>query len=128
VIGIESVLQAVENGNENAQLNGIENVSFIHAPVEKAIESLDGIDGVNGIDEIDVAFLNPPRKGCEPSVIKTVGKLSPRRIIYLSCHPPHLGRDALLLEQEGYKLVQAQPVDMFPQTTHVETVAIFEKL
>ena len=113
VLGVECVAQAIENARENAKLNGIRNVSFTVAAAE---------DFIGKLSQIDIALLNPPRKGCEPSFLDGLGRLGPKKIIYISCDPATLARDLARLLKFGYKVDAIQPFDMFPQTTHVETV------
>ncbi|NGX42443.1 MAG: 23S rRNA (uracil-C(5))-methyltransferase RlmCD [Chlamydiae bacterium] len=113
VVGIECVSQAIEDANVNARLNEVSNVTFICDDAESWIKNA---------EESDVIILNPPRKGCEPSLLKEVGRLLPKRIIYVSCDPATLARDLALLREYEYGLDVVHPVDMFPQTAHVETV------
>ena len=75
----------------------------------------------------DVVVLDPPRKGCGPELIQTVAGFQPRRIVYVSCDPATLARDLKLFAGLGYPPVRATPVDMFPATSHVETVVLLEK-
>jgi len=74
-----------------------------------------------------LVVLNPPRKGCEETVLQKVSGLNPRRIIYVSCSPESLMRDLNVLKKLGYTCREIQPIDMFPQTVHVENVALLEK-
>ncbi len=113
VIGIEAVPEAIENANDNAALNEIKNCRFILNQTERYIQRL---------KNIDVVFLNPPRKGCDPQVLDALEKLKPQKIVYVSCDPATLARDLKILCQKGYAIRQVKPVDMFPQTMHVETV------
>jgi 23S rRNA (uracil1939-C5)-methyltransferase len=113
VIGVECVPEAIRDAQENARLNGIENVSFVCARSETLITAL---------SNIDLVLLNPPRKGCEPSLLEGIGSLSPKRVIYISCDPATLARDLAHLCTSGYKVDAVQPYDMFPQTAHVECV------
>lgn len=115
VLGIENVKEAIEDAKENAVRNGITNVSFVCENTE------DYLKGFN--KKIDVIFLNPPRKGCEESVLKCIAKIKPKKIVYISCDPATLARDIGQLCTMGYKLNIIQPYDMFPQTAHVECVA-----
>lgn len=118
VVGIECVEDAVTNAQENAERNQVANVRFICAPVEGAIESLSGVD---------VVLLNPPRKGCDPIFLEAVVKCAPKRIVYISCDPATFARDLKFLSAQGYKLEEAYPFDMFPQTAHVECVGRLSK-
>ncbi|KYD10294.1 hypothetical protein B4135_3469 [Caldibacillus debilis] len=70
----------------------------------------------------DCIVVDPPRKGCEPSLLETILKMSPQRVVYVSCNPATLARDLRILEDGGYRTEAVQPVDMFPQTKHVEAV------
>jgi len=115
VLGIESVSSAVENAKENAKLNELPNVRFKCDRVEHALDTLTSIDAV---------FVNPPRKGCEASVLEAFSKMKIKKIIYVSCDPATLSRDIAYLKDKGYNLIKVQPLDMFPQTTHVESVAL----
>jgi 23S rRNA (uracil1939-C5)-methyltransferase len=114
--GLELQPEAVKQAILNAQINNINNVSFITGAVEKLLPKLE--------IKPDVVVLDPPRKGCDRSVIDTLLLVKPRRIIYVSCKPATLARDLKLLCQNGvYKITRVQPADFFPQTAHVETVA-----
>lgn len=113
VLGVECVREAIVDANENAALNGIENVSFVCRTAESYIASLKAID---------CAVLNPPRKGCDPIFLQELGRLRPKKIIYISCDPSTLARDLAQLVSFGYTLDAIQPFDMFPQTAHVECV------
>ena len=118
VMGVECVHQAILDAKDNANLNGINNVEFICNLSEKAIRSL---------PSIDVVFLNPPRKGCDPEVLFELKRLKPKTIIYISCDPATLARDAQILSSYGFKIDAVETFDMFPQTMHVETVARFSR-
>ena len=122
VIGVEVVPQAVENARENARINGIENAEFFCADAGKAADML-----ARRGERPDVVVLDPPRKGCGPELIQTVAGFQPRRIVYVSCDPATLARDLKLFAGLGYPPVRATPVDMFPATSHVETVVLLEK-
>ena len=116
IIGLELQSTAVEQAIVNAQQNGINNVTFQVGPVEKILQNLEIVP--------DVVLLDPPRKGCEANVIKTLRNLKPSRIVYVSCKVATLARDLKLLCEEGlYKLTRVQPADFFPQTAHVEAAA-----
>ncbi len=117
VLGIETEKSAVLDANRNAVINGIVNAEFIHGKAEVELPKLleEGIHP-------DVVLLDPPRAGCDPALLHAVVEAAPARIIYVSCDPATLARDVKLLVEGGYKFVEAQPVDMFPWTMHVECV------
>jgi len=119
VHGIEVVDAAVVDANLNARLNRFENCSFEAGDV---VEQLKWI--VDSAEKIDLIVLNPPRKGCEEKVLQQVVSLQAPRIIYVSCSPASLARDLATLFTAGYHTELIQPVDMFPQTTHIESVAV----
>ncbi|MFW5992472.1 MAG: 23S rRNA (uracil(1939)-C(5))-methyltransferase RlmD, partial [Halanaerobiaceae bacterium] len=121
VIGIEEVETAVGDARENAALNNIDNCQFIYGRVEDRLSDL--ID--TGIVP-ELFIFDPPRKGLKGRVIDTVLSVSPDRIIYVSCNPATLARD-LARFVEFYRLKRVQPVDMFPQTYHIECVVLLEK-
>lgn len=120
VYGVEIVPEAIEDAKENAIINGLENTTFEAGPAEVVIPNWykQGITA-------DVICVDPPRKGCDEKLLNTLLKMKPRRIVYVSCNPATLARDARVLVDGGYKLEDVQPVDMFPQTTHVEVVTAF---
>lgn len=119
VFGVESVPQAILDAKKNASINSIENVSFICDLAEKYIESAPKVEAI---------FLNPPRKGCDPAILKKLSQLKIRQVIYISCNPQTLARDVALLQSYGYILGPIYPFDMFPQTSHVECVTKLEIL
>ena len=122
VIGIEVVEEAVADARKNARLNGFNNCRFEAGDAADLLEEL-ADDG----EKVDVVVLNPPRKGCDEDVLRSVVRLSPRRVVYVSCSPESLMRDLNMLKKLGYTCRELQPVDMFPQTVHVENVALLEK-
>ncbi|MDJ0677889.1 MAG: 23S rRNA (uracil(1939)-C(5))-methyltransferase RlmD [Calothrix sp. MO_167.B42] len=116
VIGLEVQNSAVAQAALNAQLNGIDNTSFQVGTVEKLLPQMN--------IQPDVVFLDPPRKGCDRSVIETLRLIKPSFIVYVSCKVATLARDLKLLCQDGvYSLQRIQPADFFPQTSHVEVAA-----
>lgn len=117
VTGIEVVSSAIDDAIMNARENNIFNCSFILGTVEEKIQSL---------PHFDIVFLNPPRKGCDLKVIEAMIASKPSSIIYVSCDPATLSRDLALLCKGGYSLEKVQPFDMFPQTEHVETLALLK--
>ncbi|WP_017414132.1 23S rRNA (uracil(1939)-C(5))-methyltransferase RlmD [Clostridium tunisiense] len=118
VYGVEIIPEAIENAKENARANGVTNAKFIVGKSEEEIPRLIA----QGI-KADVVVVDPPRKGCEESLLKALSEIEPRRIVYVSCDPATLARDLGVLDVLGYKTLEIQPVDMFPQTAHVECVA-----
>jgi len=123
LIGVEIVPQAVENAKRNAEANGVPNARFLAADAAEAAKTLRE-------ERItpDVVVLDPPRKGCEASLLETVSRLSPSRIVYVSCDPATCARDCRILAEKGYALCSVTPVDMFPRTAHVETVVLLSKI
>jgi 23S rRNA (uracil1939-C5)-methyltransferase len=122
VVGIEFVEAAVADATENAALNGAKNCSF------EAGDAAHLIDEIGEEGGADLVVLNPPRKGCDERVLKSVATIGPERIIYVSCSPETLARDLDILSRLGYRTREVHPVDMFPQTVHVEDVALIEKI
>lgn len=119
VYGIEVVPEAIEDAKENARLNRVENTEFFAGEVEKILPKLIEQRNISA----DIAFIDPPRKGCDNITIETLLKIMPQKIVYVSCNPATLARDIRLLEGK-YELKQVQPVDMFPYTSHIETVTL----
>ena len=115
VYGVEIIPQAIENAKENARLNGVENVEFIVGESEIVIPELYR----KGI-QADVIVVDPPRKGCDVRLLEVIAQMSPERVVYVSCNPATLARDLKYLSERGYQVKEIQPVDMFPQTVHVE--------
>jgi 23S rRNA (uracil1939-C5)-methyltransferase len=122
VIGVEVVEEAVVDGSLNAKINRINNCRFEAGDAAELLEEM-----AEDCQKVDVAVLNPPRKGCDRNVLERVAALSARAIIYVSCSPASLARDLVVLKSLGYVCREIQPVDMFPQTVHVENVARLEK-
>ncbi len=118
VYGVEIVPEAIEDARKNASLNGIANVEFAVGEAETVIPNWykQGIIA-------DTLVVDPPRKGCDENLLKTIAAMKPKKVVYVSCNPATLARDLRYLEDNGYKTVEVQPVDMFPQTMHVESVA-----
>lgn len=121
IIGVEIVEAAVRDANINAKENGVNNARFICGDAARAAEQLKN-EGTTA----DIVILDPPRKGCEAALLYTVANdFAPERIVYVSCDVATLARDTAILETMGYTLVEYTPVDLFPRTAHVETVALF---
>lgn len=117
VVGVEVVPPAIENAKENARLNGISNAEFYCGKAEQIAPEL-----VRNGDRPHVVILDPPRKGCEESLLQTVAEVRPERIVYVSCKPSTLARDLRYLKQHGYTVTRVVPVNMFPKTEHIECV------
>jgi len=117
VFGIEYLPEAVRNAADNARLNDLDNCRFIAGDAAEELQKLAG-----QLDQLDLATINPPRKGCSEELLQTLCQLRPAQIIYVSCDPDSLAIDLARLCAGGYTLQQVQPVDMFPQTAHIETV------
>lgn len=117
VIGVEGSPSAVSDARFNAGPAG--NVEFIEGKVEEVLPSLKA--------SIDLAVLDPPRQGCASEALAALDRLAPTKIVYVSCDPAILARDTRRLVQAGYQLVEVQPVDMFPQTYHIESVALLRR-
>ncbi|MBE6666588.1 MAG: 23S rRNA (uracil(1939)-C(5))-methyltransferase RlmD, partial [Ruminococcaceae bacterium] len=123
LIGVEVIPAAVENAKENAKRNGIENAEFICADAGEAATKL-----ANANMKPDVVIVDPPRKGCGEDVISAMKKLSPKRIVMVSCNSATAARDCARLKEIGYTPTKMRAVDMFPRTGHVETVCLLSKL
>ncbi len=121
VYGVEEVKGAVSDARRNADLNSIKNVFFRAGTVEKELKKI-SLEGALA----DVIVLDPPRSGCSPSVISSVIDHAPKKVVYVSCDPATLARDLKYLG-EKYNVEEVQPVDMFPQTAHIECVAALSK-
>ncbi|MDT8440514.1 MAG: 23S rRNA (uracil(1939)-C(5))-methyltransferase RlmD [Desulfuromonadales bacterium] len=118
VLGVETVAEAVRHAQANAAMNGFSNCQFVAGNVEDLLEGELSLP-----DNLGAVVMNPPRSGCDPRVLAAIAALRPPTLVYVSCHPDSLARDLDLLSRSGYRLVEVQPVDMFPQTPHVECVA-----
>lgn len=122
VIGIEVVEEAIKDAKENAKNNNVNNIEFY---------CMDAGIGANKLIEEDlkpdVIIVDPPRKGLNKNAIEAILTLSPSRLVYVSCDPSTLARDCKIFNENGYSIKKVQPVDMFPQTTHVETIALLQR-
>lgn len=118
VYGIEVIEAAINDAKRNAKLNNLDNTEFFVGKAEEVIPKLykEGL-------KADVVVVDPPRKGCDKVVLETIAIMKPKRVVYVSCKPSTLARDLKILDELGYKTIEIQPVDMFPHTTHVETVS-----
>lgn len=121
VLGVEIVPQAIEDAKRNAELNGFTNTYFEAGPAEEVIPKW-----YKEGKQADILVVDPPRKGCDEALLTTIIEQRPKRVVYVSCNPATLARDLRILEDGGYKTQEIQPVDMFPQSTHVECCALLE--
>lgn len=123
VYGVEVVAEAVEDAKRNAKLNELDNVEFVVGKAEDVMPRWK----TQGIKP-DVIVVDPPRKGCDKTLLQTMLDMEPKRIVYVSCNPATLARDLRILEDGGYRTMEVQPVDMFSQTHHVEAVALMSRV
>ncbi len=123
VVGIESVPDAIEAAKENAKHNGIENTDFFVGDMKNIFNS----DFINEHGVPNVIITDPPRDGMHKDVVQQILNIAPERLVYVSCNSATQARD-LEMMKERYSIVKVQPVDMFPQTHHVENVVLLEKL
>ena len=122
VIGVELVPEAVRDAQKNARLNGIDNVRFMGGDVRTTLRPL-----LEEAGEADVVVVDPPRAGLSQKVVRRVLEANAQRIVYVSCNPTTLAPNARQIVDAGYELRTVRPVDMFPQTPHIECVALFER-
>ena len=122
VFAIEMVKSATSDAIKTCMENEIKNIDFINGKVEEKLEEL-----LKKNEKIDAIIFDPPRKGIEESVLHSVAKTGINEIVYISCNPSTFARDANVLNEVGYDLLKVQPVDMFPQTSHIEVVGKFVK-
>ncbi|HHV63454.1 MAG TPA: 23S rRNA (uracil(1939)-C(5))-methyltransferase RlmD [Firmicutes bacterium] len=129
VYGIEVVKAATRNARENASLNGLRNCTFFTGRVEDVLKDKNVFGSHAGKEpgRGDIVVVDPPRPGCDKGAIAGIVALAPRSIIYVSCNPETLARDLARLAKADYQTVEVQPVDMFPQTAHVECCALLQK-
>lgn len=121
--GIELVEASIASAKRNASDNNVDNTSFLAK------------DARHGIDEVlqefgnpELLLLDPPRSGAGGKVMRRIGRAQPERIVYVSCNPETFAEDIVHLKEFGYELKKVQPVDMFPQTYHVECCALLKKI
>lgn len=123
VYGVEIVPEAIQDAKMNAKQNNLENVEFVVGKAETVMPQWTA-DGLRP----DVVVVDPPRKGCDETLLQAIMNMEPKRIVYVSCNPSTLARDLHILADGGYETREIQPVDMFPQTMHVESVTLLEKV
>ena len=122
VIGVEIIPEAIEDAKENAKRNNIENCEFYCGDAKDAVKILKEQN-----IEPDAVILDPPRKGCDKEVLEYVAEMNPKKIVYVSCDVSTQARDCAILKELGYETVEVTPVDMFPRTSHTESVAMIIK-
>ena len=124
VYGVEIIPQAIEDAERNAGINGIENAQFFVGKAEEVLPEKYEKEGVHA----DVIVVDPPRKGCDEALIRTMVEMQPEKIVYVSCDPATLARDLKRICEGGYEIRRVRGVDMFPETVHVETVVLMSKV
>lgn len=123
VVGVEYVPEAIEDANANSILNGIENTVFYAGDMAKVLDE----DFIASNGKPDVIITDPPRAGMHEKVVQQLVKAAPERIVYISCNPATQARDITWMK-DHYKVVKIQPIDMFPQTHHVENIVLLERI
>ena len=118
---METIPEAISDAKENAKINQVENAEFFVGDVETALPQLMEKRKIKA----DVVFVDPPRKGCDKTALETLLEIGPRKIVYISCNPATLGRDLRILE-EKYEIKKLAICDMFPWTSHIETVVALQ--
>ena len=122
VYGVEIVDEAIKNAKINAKENKIKNSHYVCNKAEEQIVKWKS-EGINA----NVIVVDPPRKGCDIKLLETIDEMNIEKVVYVSCDPATLARDLKILIQKGYKLEVVQPVDMFPYTSNVETIAYLKR-
>lgn len=123
VYGVEIISQAIEDAKMNAKLNNITNAEFFVGAAEEVLPKKYEEENIHA----DVIVVDPPRKGCDQSLLDTILAMAPKRVVYVSCDPATLARDLKYLCEKDYKLVKVRAVDQFSHSVHVETVALLQK-
>ncbi len=122
VYGVEIVDEAIKNAKNNAKINNVLNTTFVCNKAEEQI-----VKWMENEVKPNVIFVDPPRKGCDKKFIDTIVVMNIKKVVYISCDPSTLARDARILVDNGYKIKFVKPVDLFPCTSHVENIMILEK-
>lgn len=121
VYGIEIVADAIKDAKINAEVNDVHNIQFVNADAGKGAQMI-----IASKIKADAMIVDPPRKGCSKDTLDAIVKIAPKRLVYVSCDPATLARDVKILTEKGFELQKIQPVDMFPQTVHVETIVLLQ--
>ena len=130
VYGVEIVPQAIEDAKRNAKINAIENVEFYVGKAEEVLpEYYKDYEREHPGQQAhaDVIVVDPPRKGCDSTLLETIVKMAPDKVVYVSCDSATLARDLKMLCENGYELKRVRAVDQFPNTVHVETVVLLSQ-
>lgn len=120
IVGIESVKETILDANKNAKLNNVKNAKYIYGRAENVINDIANV-------KFDLIILDPPRKGCEASLLETIAKTTCKKIIYVSCNPSTLARDLKILTNLGFKTKAIKAIDMFPHSANLETICLIER-
>lgn len=123
LVGVEIVEDAIKDAKKNAKINNIDNGRFICGDASEAAKQLQS-EGIKP----DVIIIDPPRKGCDKSLIDTIAQMNPDRVVYVSCDPETLSRDLKLFAEKNYSIKEITPVDLFSRTAHVETVVLMSRV
>ena len=118
VLGVDSVASSIRDARENARHNGVENASFTVADAGEYLHDI-----ARQGEHVDVVLMDPPRAGSSEAFLDALAALGPSRVVYISCNPRTHVRDIAYLQKRGYRLRVVQPVDMFPHTDHIESIA-----
>jgi 23S rRNA (uracil1939-C5)-methyltransferase len=124
VYGVEIIEAAIEDARINANLNELKNVDFFVGKAEEVLPRKYEEENI----QAGVMVVDPPRKGCDEALLETIVKMKPKRVVYVSCDPATLARDLKYLVESGFEVIKVQPVDMFPHTSHVETVVLLSRV
>lgn len=123
VYGIEIVPDAVRDARKNAEINGVRNIEFLTADANQGAQRI-----LKSKLKVDAMIVDPPRRGCTRDTLDAIVRISPKKLVYVSCDPATLARDVRILTENGYQMEIVQPVDMFPGTVHVETVVRLSRM
>ena len=123
VYGVEIVPQAIDDAKRNAAINDIHNAEFYVGKAEEVLPQAYERDHIHA----DIIVVDPPRKGCDESLLACITQMQPKRVVYVSCDPATLARDLKYLEERDYKVKEVQCVDMFGHSVHVETVVLLQR-
>lgn len=129
VYGVEVIAQAIQDAKKNAALNEIQNTEFYVGKAEEVLpEYYAAYEKEHGKKaHADVIVVDPPRKGCDEALLRTIVKMQPEKVVYVSCDPATLARDVKYLRENGYEVRKAKAVDQFPHTVHVESVVLLSR-